>query len=61
MNFHHNLIKKSRMKYEIEIADRSLQGSEVEAEYVVTGVIVYTGQREPTTRCFSACFPGISA
>ena len=22
MNFHHNLFKKSRMKYEIEIADR---------------------------------------
>ncbi len=30
--------QKCRKKYEIEIAERSLQVREVEAEYVVTGV-----------------------
>ena len=59
MSFHHNIFKKSRKKYEIEIADRSLQGSEVEAEFVVNVVIVYTAQREHISRCFSAWLPMI--
>ena len=33
MSFHHNIFKKSRKKYEIEITDRSLQGGEADAFY----------------------------